>query len=275
MCLPDPDNNLLKELDKLLFDFLWSGKRAKIKKTVVFKPLEEGGLNMVNIYVFLSTLKIDWMRKVVCGDSCLKRFKGNHVVKKVFVQSNVIPSAVSKWNSISESNMNWKLIFFKPFQSTVDVSLRWFQLRLLHRILPCNKYLYLCKIKNSPLCTFCGYHEETIVHLFWECMIVKTFWIKLNTVLHKECLHCEHLTFSKGLIIFGNDDNVNTDNVLDLIILLGKYYIYKCKLQGSVPLLSGFLKILKQRYYIEKKLNFIRNRNVEFLSEWLPYANIC
>ena len=41
------------------------------------------------------------------------------------------------------------------------------------------------------------------------------------------------------------------DKPTELIILLAKVYVYKCKLQGSLPVLSVFQTMLRSRYSIE------------------------
>ena len=55
--LPDPPEQFLNNLNSLLFSFLWDGKQSKIKKTVVCQPFEDGGLDMLDVYNFLSCMK--------------------------------------------------------------------------------------------------------------------------------------------------------------------------------------------------------------------------
>ena len=62
--LPDPTGDFLKEFDKMCFKFLWDGKQNKISKNVVCQLQEGGGLKMVNIYCFLSCMKITWLRRI-------------------------------------------------------------------------------------------------------------------------------------------------------------------------------------------------------------------
>ena len=62
LTLPNPPGNVLKELNKMLFKFLWSGKPDKIKRSIACKSLEDGGLGMVDIYDFIRALKLRWVR---------------------------------------------------------------------------------------------------------------------------------------------------------------------------------------------------------------------
>ena len=54
------------------------------------------------------------------------------------------------------------------------------------------------------------------------------------------------------LILFGLDQNVQTDKRFDLIILMGKFHIFKSKLQKGKPNVNIFIHSLKQRAVIEK-----------------------
>ena len=56
--------NILKKIDKLLFDFLWSSKPAKIKRTTIIAPIEEGGLGMVDVYNVHMASKISWIQRL-------------------------------------------------------------------------------------------------------------------------------------------------------------------------------------------------------------------
>ena len=59
MNLPDPEESFLKELNKLLYNFLLYGKNYKIRSGVC-QAYEVGGLKMVDIKSFLAALKISW-----------------------------------------------------------------------------------------------------------------------------------------------------------------------------------------------------------------------
>lgn len=92
---------------------------------------------------------------------------------------------VKKWNK-PKSEKKWELIFnlhvdqnwWKKcnqivFHLTKDIQLRWFQYRILHRILATNSHLFKMKITNTELCSFCNTNVETLTHLFWECIYVE------------------------------------------------------------------------------------------------------
>ena len=62
--LPDPSDMFLNQLDKMFFNFLWDGKPSKIHKKIVTKMYENGGIKMINVYDFLSNMKLSWIRRL-------------------------------------------------------------------------------------------------------------------------------------------------------------------------------------------------------------------
>ena len=52
--------------------------------------------------------------------------------------------------------------------------------------------------------------------------------------------------------MFGVNCTVITDNIFYFIILLAKQYIYRCKYEQSVSLVSVFRKLLKLRHKLEE-----------------------
>ena len=56
--------NILQKIDKILFDFLWSSKPAKIKRSTIIATIEEGGLGMVDVYNVHMASKISWIKRL-------------------------------------------------------------------------------------------------------------------------------------------------------------------------------------------------------------------
>jgi hypothetical protein len=196
--------------------------------------------------------------------------KGSKYIQTVFNNNKAIPAAITKWNHLFD-NLNWKLIFSHCFKTTADVQLRWFQTRLLHRLLPTQRYLFLQKIVDSPTCNFCNQEEQTIPHMLHDCVVIQKFWTDLENMLKDKCQHCYNMGFSKELILFGVRLNTRTDKVMDLLLLLAKFYIYKCKLQDVYPNLQAFVAVLKNRFCIEKYLSVLNYTATKFEENWFPY----
>ena len=200
--------------------------------------------------------------------------KGNKAVRQSISKNENVPTAVQKWNTKFEIQDNWDKIFKRCQKVTKDTRLKWFQLRLLHRILPTNKFLFLCKISESASCTFCKEEEETICHLFWDCRVIQRFWKDFLELLKRQCAGCNNLILSKALILFGEEKETQTDAAIDLILLSAKYYIHRCRLQDSMPILHIFQRMMKETYEVEKYSSQLENKSYKFDLQWFPYLNI-
>lgn len=51
------DNNILKSIEKMLFNFIWKNAIHYIKKSVVLNTYENGGLNMLDFCTFKGVMK--------------------------------------------------------------------------------------------------------------------------------------------------------------------------------------------------------------------------
>ena len=143
-----------------------------------------------------------------------------------------------------------------PFKSTINTKLRSFQYKCIMRILPTNMFLFKCKIVNSSLCDFCNGHPETFEHLFWECQYVRSFW----TEVHNYCIEHNHpYNISYQLISFGLT-NVSKNHLLNCIILIAKYCIFKCKMTKTNPSIISFLLYLQKIKQIERVIAINKNK---------------
>ena len=59
--------------------------------------------------------------------------------------------------------------------ATVNTYLHSFQHKILNNILFFNKKIFVFRMKNAPLCSFCNKEEETSLLIFSECTSVFTF----------------------------------------------------------------------------------------------------
>ena len=156
-------------------------------------------------------------------------------------------------------------------KSTSDTKLKWFQIRIIYRLIPTNRFLYIRKIIDNPSCSFgCG-EEETIEHLFFDCPTVQLFWTDLLLWIRSNCCHCENFLFTEELVVLGRKNKTITDKVMDLIILSAKWHIYKCKLQNTYPHLNAFKNILRNRYIIEKYNSAMQCNITKFSMMWRMY----
>ena len=77
----------------------------------------------------------------------------------------------------------WFKSYTLAFLCTNESKLRVFQFQLLHRKLATNYFLFKIGIKSNDQCSFCKESSETLLHLFWECPFVKSFWNDLSLLM--------------------------------------------------------------------------------------------
>ncbi len=55
----------IKELEHILWTFLWDDKRISVPKDIVFLPRNKGGLNMADVHTMLKVQKIRWIIRIL------------------------------------------------------------------------------------------------------------------------------------------------------------------------------------------------------------------
>ena len=122
--------------------------------------------------------------------------------------------------------------------------------------------------EQNDLCEFCKAHSETIQHLLWSYQKVTRFWNQLADFLNRRCTHAHNLKFNEYLVLFGECLDIKTDEICNLIILMAKFYIYRCKVRKVSPNIKIFIKELYNRYCMEKH---IHQSLKDTCDSWKPY----
>ena len=417
--IPNPSEQIIKELNTLFYDFIWKGP-AKIKRTVLTNQYINGGLDMVNIEVFISSLKLTWIRRLISKEGnwksiiennlniidfvnlgsnfiknenekinnkfwkdviksmydfqkinkpkkidhfltlpifqnedilignkpfflktwynkgvryindfinengkfysehefttlysinsnfiqyngilrAIKTFLKNHDITEFYNKSsnplipfsilNIVehkngckgiynilnknihqPTSKSKWEQEYQvEDECWKEIYVAPFEKQYSSILRWFQVRVNHRILPTNKFLYKIHIKDSPLCHYCQ-QEETLTHMLWTCTATKELlqeikeWFNINNI---------YISFIEQPFIFNIGNNYSD---VDLLIILEiKYYIFSAKRLLSNLSIVAFKNRITNSYLSLKYIATKNNQIEKFTKDWNKYKNI-
>ena len=112
-------------------------------------------------------------------DILYKDKKGSRRMYDIIVSRKLqVRKYVDKWENklgVTYDFLRWSIIFNTPFKCTTNVKLRWFQFRLIHRILGTNAFLFKIGKTDSSLCTFCSNASETLIHIFCHCNVVMKF----------------------------------------------------------------------------------------------------
>ena len=145
--------------------------------------------------------------------------------------------------------------------------LKTFQYKILHAILPTNKFLYKIHLKDTKYCTFCKHEEETLEHLFFDCRIIKYFW---NILSQKIKIYYIDSDLDRQNIILGYPSGTP---FLNFFIVVVKNYIYHCKLKEKIP---SFVELKSKLNYLYKLEQVSANQNnmVKVENRWAPLRHI-
>ena len=197
----------------------------------------------------------------------LKDKKGSQRIYHVLVLSKQVKRKfIDKWNVKLNTNLDsskWSLIFNIPYSCTVDTKLRWFQFRLIHRILGTNSFLFKINKTDTNLCTFCKKEEETIFHLFCSCTHTISFWSSVFSWIKEQTNFS--LAMDNEVFLFGNTKN---SNVVNLILLICRFHVYTMKMIGKRPSLLVLKREVKKYYSMEKFMFFTNGVNFKFYQKW-------
>ena len=414
MSLPNPPELVMRDIDKLLYNFIWENKPDKINREQMSQPYCSGGVKMINIYIHAKSLKISWMRRLFKGTidsssfmlmnlfipenlqfkenlgdehfcqmasvttnrfwkevflaysglhsvtctsiSChplwknsLIRISNESVFYKSWYKKGIIfindlldgdgsflslnsfrlkwevnvnflqysglcraikcgysnydllkadqplrPDTISLvckfnkgcshiYNQLLNKNLKkckslekWKRHFdiddklwgnycSQTFNCTLDVGLRWFQYKIVHRILFTNDLLFKLKLVNEKCCSFCGIHVETPIHLFCECQLSSRIWTSLSHWISRKTDN--RIEFSSKNILFGFKGSQN--KALNCIMFVVKKLLYSNKMQNKVPYFLQFKSAIIDYYRSEEYIAIMKGNYISFRKKWI------
>ena len=112
-----------------------------------------------------------------------------------------------------------------------EIKLAIFQYKIIHNILCTNSLLYKMKKTKAAECPFCINTDQTMLHLFIRCPQAQAFWSEFLVWYNYRCKTTATLT--KNNIIYGLVHNFTLCLTLNHLVLLGKYFLYKCAINGA------------------------------------------
>ena len=194
------------------------------------------------------------------------KFIYRNLINEIFVLPSV---KFLKWeDKIGSDIPDWSCYFKILWRCCKSTYLKNFQYKLLHRIIPTNKFLFLINLKETKYCTFCKTEEETIEHLFYDCNKTYTFWQQFSNCVR---LFFVDFELNKKNILLGSQEY---SLFLNLLVVIAKKYIYSCKLSEKVPNIKELEMKIKYYYSLEKYVAIKNNKSIAFDKYWSPLQQI-
>ena len=122
----------LQDVNTILYDFLWGGKGDKIKRTKMINNYNKGGLKMIDIRNFNTSLKVKWLQGYLDSDNkgkwkvffdyYLERYGGKLLIlsnlqqrdaKQLVIQDPFVKEVIEYWTTINycEKNLEFESAF--------------------------------------------------------------------------------------------------------------------------------------------------------------------
>ena len=169
-------------------------------------------------------------------------------------------------------NITWNKIYTLYGSLWKNKKIQEFQYKVLQNIVALNPLLLKMGIKDTDKCTFCNLEKETLYHLLYRCTRVIIFWRHLEVWLNTTGNF--NVKISEEHVLFGDLSEAATVTIWNSVMVLGKYYIYGCKLKENNPELRGFQRRLKEELMVEKEVAIKTNKIGRFLRKWEVLLNI-
>ena len=113
--LPTPSDEVLKCIDTMFFDFIWSKGKHFVSKVVICGPISEGGLNMVDVYSKEISIKCNWVKMLISDTNANWKILANMLIP-------------GEGNSFWEGNLNQKdiqMLLKRKSQIWSDICKSW------------------------------------------------------------------------------------------------------------------------------------------------------
>lgn len=213
----------------------------------------------VSKHLFLDNF--DLINDKCCNQAIRSLFINISSPPSKFVWLNMFPSCV--WENF------WRVLNrYCISNKTKEVSFK-----IVHRVYPVKETLERFHLDIENKCSFCSCEKESIVHLFYECPCSSVFWYKMSQFLSVK-LNCNLNLSLSSVVLHFNEYDVSKGKMflIDLFLLLGKFYIHQVKWSNSEPNFVHFQTAFK--IYLES-IQFVKNKKARKTVSLLNEFNIC
>ena len=177
---------------------------------------------------------------------------------------NMYIPRITKYTNLD--NTDWSTHYITALTIPLDTKTREFKFKFLHDVLVNNFWLRKWSLEENNLCTFCNLMREDILHLFWHCEYVQTFWHDFEEIYGRIIPENTGLTIS--LVICSS-----RNPLLCTLILLAKRYIYECRYKNKKPNVRVYKH--KVTYMRNTELEIAKKNNtvLKYLEKWQLLLN--
>ena len=106
---------------------------------------------------------------------------------------------------------------------------------------------------KTPLCSFCHSYDETVKHIFLECICAKQLWNHLRYLIMfvTNDISPPILTLQTAIFGFNNGIENNVHKITNHILFIFKLHVYKSRERGTLEL-SRLINQIRKAKLLEK-----------------------
>lgn len=210
-----------------------------------------------NIYVYLDC-KLQ-ARNVTCKD----------VYKYLISKKSKKPTSNYSWEAeFFYKYIDWSEIYCIPYRCIRETSIQSLQYKIINNFYPCQTMLYLWGKSDTNTCLHCD-SIDTIRHHFADCPRARQFWTNLQRWIGDKLQVNIPLTPFEILLGIPNSHLNEVLDLINFLVLCGKYYIYIQNRTNTALNELAFLNIVKERVKIEKYIYIMLGKADAYNLKWL------
>ena len=155
----------------------------------------------------------------------------------------------------------WQNGFLQIMAVTRSTKLRYFQYRMLNKIIVTNHRRNKWDPPISPLCYFCNDNVETVMHLLYYCPKICGLW---NALEKWTRYYMDIVIDIQPLMILMNNYAGKGKQLINMYILVMKQFIYASKCLEEIPTFNKFIERVNHWNNVEKL-------GIETYNQWKKY----
>ena len=194
--------------------------------------------------------------------------------KIIEIEYPTTDSSVTIWEhdlQIKVDPVIWDKLYELTHCYTCSTKLRYFQYRLLNRILTTNHLRHKWDKTVSYKCRLCQEDEnETILHIMYDCKLTRKLWQNLERWLQYN--YQIPIVITRKMVIF-NDYTGKHKNFINFLILAMKQFVYSSLCLNQEPNFANYWAKIHNWYLIEKSAAFLTGKLDNFHRKWQIYID--
>lgn len=175
--------------------------------------------------------------------------------------------------NIDITHKKWDCICENIKRVSRDIKIRLIQFKILNRFYWIPPRLFRLKLRDNADCWKCCSSEGNLLHLLWECPMIKNYWLKIHDCI--ENITWTSLEFCPRLYVLNDPQMTSNCGAADFIqtsIMVGKQIIMRnWKNPGEPSFQEWSMELAKVASY--EKISFNINDSAEkYVAKWGKYV---